>query len=68
MKSSFFTFLLLPFAFFLFLLLELAMSESLTRISEHLFRFSDSCNVYVLVDGDAALVIDAGSGAVLDSR
>jgi len=38
----------------------------LTQISEHLYRYADSCNVYVLIDGDAALLIDAGSGAVLD--
>jgi glyoxylase-like metal-dependent hydrolase (beta-lactamase superfamily II) len=37
-----------------------------TRLSEHLYSFTDTCNVYALVDGDAALLIDAGSGAVLD--
>ena len=42
------------------------MSERLTRLSEHLYRFDDTCNVYLLADGDAGLLIDAGSGAVLD--
>lgn len=37
-----------------------------TRISEHLYQFTDTCNVYVVVDGSAGLLIDAGSGAVLD--
>ena len=42
------------------------MSDRLTRLSEHLYRFDDTCNVYLLADGDAGLLIDAGSGAVLD--
>src|SRR5262249_17413036 len=42
------------------------MDSRLTRLSEHLYRFADTCNVYLLVDGDAGLLIDAGSGAVLD--
>ena len=36
------------------------MSDRLTRLSEHLYCFDDTCNVYLLADGDA------GSGAVLD--
>ena len=36
------------------------------QLSDHLYRFADTCNVYVLVDGEEALLIDAGSGAVLD--
>jgi glyoxylase-like metal-dependent hydrolase (beta-lactamase superfamily II) len=39
---------------------------ALTKLSPRLFRFSDSCNAYLVTDGDAALVIDPGSGAVLD--
>jgi glyoxylase-like metal-dependent hydrolase (beta-lactamase superfamily II) len=39
---------------------------TIRRISESLHRVTDSCNVYVLVDGDAALAIDAGSGVVVD--
>lgn len=31
-----------------------------------LFLWSDTCNVYVLRDGDAALLIDLGDGSVLD--
>ncbi|MCX5643683.1 MAG: MBL fold metallo-hydrolase [Phycisphaerae bacterium] len=32
----------------------------------NLFVWSDTCNVYVLRDGDAALLIDLGDGSVLD--
>src|SRR5262245_25001492 len=42
------------------------MSAPLTRLSEHLHRFTDTCNVYLLTDGDAGLLIDAGSGAVAE--
>ncbi len=42
------------------------MSTPLVRLSEHLWRFADTCNVYLLADGEAGLLIDAGSGAVLD--
>jgi glyoxylase-like metal-dependent hydrolase (beta-lactamase superfamily II) len=42
------------------------MSGKLTRLSEHLYQLADTCNVYLLVDGNAGLLIDAGSGAVLD--
>ena len=38
----------------------------LERLSEHLFAFRDTCNVYLLTDGDLGLVVDAGSGSVLD--
>src|SRR5687768_16853050 len=31
-----------------------------------LFVWQDTCNVYVLRDGDAALLIDLGDGSVLD--
>ena len=43
------------------------MESSLVQLSPHLYRFTDTCQVYVLVDGDHALLIDAGSGAVLDA-
>ena len=36
------------------------------QISDHLYRFEDTCNVYVVKDGENALLIDAGSGAVRD--
>jgi len=42
------------------------MSTTLTQLSENLYRFTDTCNVYLLIDGNAGLLIDAGSGAVLD--
>ena len=32
----------------------------------NLFVWTDTCNVYVLKDGDAALLIDLGDGSVLD--
>jgi glyoxylase-like metal-dependent hydrolase (beta-lactamase superfamily II) len=35
-------------------------------ISPDLFVWTDTCNVYVLRDGDAALLIDLGDGSVLD--
>jgi glyoxylase-like metal-dependent hydrolase (beta-lactamase superfamily II) len=42
------------------------MSERLTALSNHLYQFADTCNVYLLVDGEHGLLIDAGSGAILD--
>lgn len=41
------------------------MPPQLIRLSDHLYQFVDSCNVYLLTEGDAGLVIDAGSGAIL---
>ncbi len=38
----------------------------LQKISEHVYRFRDTCNVYVLCDGREAVLIDFGSGDVLD--
>ncbi|RWN50293.1 MBL fold metallo-hydrolase [Mesorhizobium sp.] len=38
---------------------------SLTQLSEHLWEFRDTCNVFVLQSGDEGLLIDAGSAAVL---
>jgi glyoxylase-like metal-dependent hydrolase (beta-lactamase superfamily II) len=45
------------------------MNATLERLSEHLFRFEDTCNVYVLVDPadtTRCLLVDFGSGAILD--
>ena len=42
------------------------MTDRLIRLSEHLYCLTDTCNVYVLVDGDDALLIDAGSGAIVE--
>ena len=36
------------------------------KLSDNLYWIVDSCNVYILKDGDAALLIDAGSGSVID--
>ncbi len=36
------------------------------QLSPHLYRFTDTCNVYVLVDQERALLIDCGAGDVLD--
>lgn len=35
-------------------------------IEPNLFVWTDTCNVYVLKDGDAALLIDLGDGGVMD--
>ena len=35
------------------------------QISENVFCFSDTCNVYVIRNGDQAVLIDYGSGAVV---
>jgi glyoxylase-like metal-dependent hydrolase (beta-lactamase superfamily II) len=36
------------------------------RISDNLFVFADTCNVYVIRDGASCVLIDFGSGKVLD--
>jgi len=43
-----------------------APAGQLTQISDHLFLFQDTCNVYVLKGDDRAILIDFGSGHVLD--
>ena len=45
---------------------DLSEDARLKPLSEHLFAFADTCNVYLVTDADAGLVIDAGSGAVAD--
>ncbi len=42
------------------------MTGKLTKISEHLYRLTDTCNVYLITDDDHGLLIDTGSGAILD--
>ena len=37
-----------------------------TRISEHVYRFEDTCNVYLLNGGDTSTLIDFGSGDALN--
>ncbi len=36
------------------------------QLSEHLYRFTDTCHVYILRDGAEAVLIDFGAGDVLD--
>ncbi|MDQ3407627.1 MAG: MBL fold metallo-hydrolase [Chloroflexota bacterium] len=36
------------------------------QISPHIFRFRDSCNVYLIRNGTQATLIDFGTGAILD--
>src|SRR5262249_12928624 len=36
------------------------------RISDHLYAFDDTCTVYVIRDGSRAVLIDFGSGKILD--
>ena len=58
----------------LFLLLAGAQafsaSFSLPDAKNHpdLFAWTDSCNIYVLRDGDAALLINLGDGSVLERK
>ena len=42
------------------------MFNTVDDLTGNLFVWSDTCNVYVLRDGDAALLIDLGDGSVLD--
>ena len=38
----------------------------LRQVTEHVYRWEDTCNVYVIRSGNEAVVIDFGSGDVLD--
>ncbi|MFH1742018.1 MAG: MBL fold metallo-hydrolase [bacterium] len=40
--------------------------SKLERLSDHLYRLRDTCDVYVVTAGDRALCIDFGAGRVLD--
>jgi glyoxylase-like metal-dependent hydrolase (beta-lactamase superfamily II) len=42
------------------------MSKALVELSPNLFWFRDTCNVYLVRSGSAGLLVDAGSGAILD--
>jgi len=42
------------------------VSSALRTITDHLYVYEDSCLVYVLVDGEHALLIESGSGDVMD--
>lgn len=37
-----------------------------TKLSSNLYRYSDSCNVYLVRDDEGGLLVDFGSGDVLD--
>ena len=39
----------------------------LTKLADDLYRWTDTCNVYVIRSGDTALLIDLGDGGVLDA-
>lgn len=43
-----------------------ALGPGLNRIGPNVFAFKDTCNVYAIVAGDEAILIDFGSGAILD--
>jgi glyoxylase-like metal-dependent hydrolase (beta-lactamase superfamily II) len=45
----------------------LTEADDLVEVSEHLYAYPDTCNAYAVVEDDAALVIDPGSGAILDA-
>jgi glyoxylase-like metal-dependent hydrolase (beta-lactamase superfamily II) len=36
------------------------------KINDHLYQYEDTCNVYVIKNGSDAVLIDFGTGAVLD--
>src|SRR5262249_5862483 len=38
------------------------------KLAEHLYRFEDTCAVYVVRDGSSCVLIDFGSGKILDHR
>ncbi len=40
--------------------------RALERLSDNLFLFRDTCNVFLLKEGGRGLLVDFGSGAVLD--
>jgi glyoxylase-like metal-dependent hydrolase (beta-lactamase superfamily II) len=42
------------------------VADDLERLSENLFRFRDTCHVYVVRDGDDAVLVDFGGGDVLE--
>ena len=42
------------------------MADNFAKITNHLYKFCDTCNVYIIKDGKQGTLIDAGSGKVLD--
>ncbi len=45
---------------------EFHPSAEITRLSENLYALEDTCNVYLVRNGDRGLLIDLGSGRILD--
>jgi len=45
----------------------LADADDPVQLSEHLYAYPDTCNAYALRDGDAALIVDPGSGAIVEA-
>jgi len=43
------------------------LPTTLTQLAHDIYRYTDTCNVYILRDGDAATLIDFGAGDVLDA-
>ncbi len=41
-------------------------SSQLEKISDNLYRLEDTCNIYLIRDGSRAVIIDFGSGKILD--
>ena len=41
-------------------------ADRLTRLSPSLWWYRDTCNVYLWTSGERGLLIDFGSGAILD--
>jgi len=42
------------------------LTDNLTKISDHLYRLDDTCNVYLINDDEHGLLIDTGSGVIVD--
>src|SRR3712207_7200020 len=49
-------------------LARMSLAPALVEVAAHVARFRDTCNVYVLRSGRDAVLVDFGSGAVLDHR
>ena len=37
------------------------------QLTNHIYLYSDTCNVYIIREGDHAVLIDFGSGAILQA-
>lgn len=42
------------------------MNDHFTKLTEHVYLFPDTCNVYLLKDKDRGILIDAGSGRIMN--